>query len=108
MNELPVYRERRGRRSRSLLRQAAQAVLVLVLALLTAFAILTLILFFLFLVGCTAMGAQQGAQYDAAARGCYCAGDGCEILKSAAGHAAVAAAGGQVVNITEVRRPEEP
>lgn len=60
------------------------------------------------LAGCTTLGYEQKAAASAQAKGCYCAGKGCREIKSAAGEAAVAAAGGQVVNITEVSRRETP
>ena len=102
----PVYRERQRRHRASLLQQATKALLVLVMAVVIAFAFLSLFMLLLFaLPGCTTLSAEQQRELALQARGCYCAGAGCDEIRSAAGQAAVAAAGGQVVNITEVRQP---
>lgn len=58
--------------------------------------------------GCTTLTAEQQREMAAQAKGCYCAGRECKEIKSAAGQAAVAAAGERVINITEIRKPEKP
>ena len=76
-------------------------------AVLTAIGIATLALLAIILTGCAGLGYEQYGAGAAAARGCYCSGTDCTELKSAAGQAAVAAAGGQVVNITKVEKPRQ-
>ena len=103
----PVYRERKRRRKVGLLEQAARIFSVVLGAMVLAFALLTLVGLVLMLAGCTTLTAEQQRELALQAKGCYCTGTGCDEIKSAAGQAAVAAAGGQVVNITKVEKPKQ-
>ena len=103
----PTYRIRRMRHQRTALQTAARVALVAVMSLLTAAALISIFALMLFLLaGCTTLSYEQQRELAAQARGCYCAGKGCEEVKSAAGQAAIAAAGGRVVQITEIRKPQ--